>query len=224
MKHQQLLINLAKRVTAVATAAAIFIAPARLTFANPPNHKRQGSEHAVQQLRHIIVIYQENWSFDSLYGQFPGANGLQDGFDTLSQYDKSTNYTSLIYQSPRPLNGGVADPNFLPSPDGNLALWSDHNVALPLFPFDFTNYIDANATTGDIVHRFYTEQLQIDNGALEAKKSDLSKFVTWSDNPGLVLSYVDATNLPEGELAQQFTLCDNFFHSAYGGSFLNHQW
>jgi len=41
---------------------------------------------------------------------------------------------------------------------------------------------------------------------------------------GLVLSYLDATNLPDGVLAQQFTLCDNFFHSAYGGSFLNHQW
>src|SRR5215813_4230168 len=55
------------------------------------------------------------------------------------------------------------------------------------------------------------------------RKTDLSKFVTWSDNPGLVLSYIDATNLPEGQLAQQYTLCDNFFHSAYGGSFLNHQ-
>jgi acid phosphatase len=31
-------------------------------------------------------------------------------------------------------------------------------------------------------------------------------------------------NLPEGKLAQKYTLCDNFFHSAYGGSFLNHQW
>ena len=25
-------------------------------------------------------------------------------------------------------------------------------------------------------------------------------------------------------LAQQYTLCDNFYHSAFGGSFLNHQW
>lgn len=48
--------------------------------------------------------------------------------------------------------------------------------------------------------------------------------MTWSDNPGLVLSYLDATDFPEGKLAQQFTLCDNFFHSAYGGSFLNYQW
>jgi phospholipase C len=25
----------------------------------------------VQKLNHIIVVYQENWSFDSLYGKFP---------------------------------------------------------------------------------------------------------------------------------------------------------
>jgi acid phosphatase len=48
-------------------------------------------------------------------------------------------------------------------------------------------------------------------------------FVTWSDNPGLVMSYFDATNLPEGKLAQRYTMNDNFFHAAFGGSFLNHQ-
>lgn len=211
MKPRQLFIDVVKRTTAALTATAMFVGPTGVTLANPPNHGRQNSEHAVQRLQYIIVIYQENWSFDSLYGQFPGANGLQHGFDTLSQYDKSSNYTSLFYKSPRPLNNGAPDPNFPASPDGNLALWSDHSVALPVFPFDFTNYIDSDVTTGDIVHRFYTQQLQIDNGALEAKKSDLGKFLTWSDNPGLVLSYLDATNLPEGELAQQYTLCDNFF-------------
>jgi acid phosphatase len=38
-----------------------------------------------------------------------------------------------------------------------------------------------------------------------------------------VLSHYDATDLPEGLMAQQYTLCDNYFHSAFGGSFLNHQ-
>src|ERR1051326_3482261 len=76
--------------------------------------------------------------------------------------------------------------------------------------------------TGDIIHPFYHERLQIDNGLLEPKIGSMDKFVTWSDNPGLVLSYIDATDLPEGELARQYTICDNFFHSAYGGSFLNH--
>src|SRR5262249_44083386 len=52
---------------------------------------------------------------------------------------------------------------------------------------------------------------------------DNNKFVSWSDNTQAVLSHYDATNLPEGLLAQQYTMDDNFFHAAYGGSFLNHQ-
>jgi phospholipase C len=48
-------------------------------------------------------------------------------------------------------------------------------------------------------------------------------FVAWSDAAGLVMSYYDATNMPEGKLAQQYTMLDNFFHAAFGGSFLNHQ-
>ena len=128
MKSRQLLIDLVKRAAAVATAAAIVAGPTGLAFADPPNHERQKSEHAVQRVRHIIVIYQENWSFDSLYGQFPGANGLQHGFDTLRQYDKNTNYTSLIYETPRPRKNGVADPNFpasrtATSRSGPITMW-----------------------------------------------------------------------------------------------------
>src|ERR1700730_1892134 len=181
----------------------------------------------LKSIEHIIVIYQENWSFDSLYGQFPGADGYANSFDTLPQLDVTAvpAYSSLIHQTPSPLTGFplATDPQF-PVVGGKLALASNHNLALPLIPYDFTTYIAADAFTGDIVHRFYHEQLQIDNGFLEPKDGDLDKFVTWSDSPGLVLSYIDATNLPEGQLAQQYTLCDNFFHSAYGGSFLNHQW
>jgi phospholipase C len=83
--------------------------------------------------------------------------------------------------------------------------------------------VSADQTTGDIVHRLYHEQLQIGNNVLEAGTGNMGKFVSWSDNGGLVLSYLDATEMPEGKLAQQYTICDNIFHSAYGGSFLNHQ-
>jgi phospholipase C len=38
------------------------------------------------------------------------------------------------------------------------------------------------------------------------------------------MSSYDATNMPEGRLAQQYVLADNFFHAAFGGSFLNHFW
>ena len=52
----------------------------------------------------------------------------------------------------------------------------------------------------------------------------MDKFVACSDAAGLTMSYYDATDMPEGKLAQRFTLCDHFFHAAFGGSFLNHMW
>src|SRR4051812_30322567 len=146
-------------------------------------HAQKELDGKLQQIKHVIVIYQENWSFDSLYGQFPGANGLQNAFDTLPQADKGSNYANLIYTTPSPLNGAV-DPHF-PAVGGQLALWSNHTQALPLIPYDFSKYVTPDSKTGDIIHRFYHEQLQIDNGLLEPKNGDLDKFVTWSDNPGL---------------------------------------
>jgi phospholipase C len=224
IENRHSLTALVKGAVAITTATAVLLGQTVSILAASATDERKKSENAVKHLKHIIIIYQENWSFDALYAQFPGANGYGAGFSTLPQYDvhASPPYSQLIYKTPLPLNGGP-DPNFPASPDGNLALSSDHNVALPLIPYTLTQYIPADAKTGDLVHRFYHEQLQIDNGVLEAKLGDLDKFVTWSDNPGLVLNYIDATNFPEGQLAQQFTLCDNFFHSAYGGSFLNHQ-
>lgn len=150
------------------------------------------------KLNHIVVIYQENWSFDALYGQFPGANGVGPGA-SVAQVDKNGNPISTL---PQPINNGAPDARF-PS-------------NMPVQTYDTAQYVPPNGMTGDIIHRLYHEQLQIDGG-----KND--KFVSWSDNGGLVLSQYNATTMPEGQLAKQFTLADNFFHSAFGGSFLNHQ-
>ena len=157
----------------------------------------------LEKINHIVVIYQENWGFDSLYGAFPGANGLDQAGPTTPQVDKDgVPYTSL----PQPLNTlfspPVPDPRF--------------PADLPVAPFDATRYVAPNQLTGDMLHRYYQEQYQIDGGKMD-------KFVAWTDAAGLVMSYYDATNLPEGKLAQQFTMLDNFFHAAFGGSFLNHQ-
>src|SRR5215475_6623909 len=58
------------------------------------------------QIDHFIVIYQENWSFDALYGNFPGANGLQNAAaaGTIPQVDAAGN--PILY-TPSPLNNGV---------------------------------------------------------------------------------------------------------------------
>jgi phospholipase C len=166
------------------------------------------STSPLNNIDHFVVIYQENWSFDSLYPRFPDANGLGNASPTsLTQVSKTG---SPLASFPTVLGpDGKPDPRF-PSPP-------------PIGPYDAVPFLIQNAPpgdpaglTGDMIHRFYTEQQQIDGGKMD-------KFVSWSDNGGLVMSYIDSNNLPEGQLAAQYSLDDNFFHAAFGGSFLNHQ-
>jgi phospholipase C len=160
----------------------------------------------LSQINHIVVIYQENWSFDSLYGKFPGANGIANAGYNAIQIDRNGDpYTTL----PQALNTNLKPAQ----PDKRFP--SD----LPVQPFDLGQYVPADQKIGDPGVGFYQEQYQIDGGRMD-------KFVAWSpnNNGGLTMGYYDATNGPEGTLAQQYVLDDNFFHAAYGGSFLNAQW
>src|SRR5262245_25421670 len=78
---------------------------------SPDAQSNAGSAKAAKKLTklkkidHIIVIYQENWSFDSLYGLFPGARGLADAFDTIPQVDTLGN---PIFTLPQPINNNVS--------------------------------------------------------------------------------------------------------------------
>jgi hypothetical protein len=56
-----------------------------------------------------------------------------------------------------------------------------------LMPYNLSPFLPPSGITGDIVHRFWNEQAQINGGAR-------NQFITWSDNPGLVMSYFDATS------------------------------
>lgn len=166
-------------------------------FNSPTLH---ASSNKFEQINHFIIIYQENWSFDGLYGKFPGANGIANAGAAAKQVDLNGQpYTVL----PQPKKGGQIDARF--------------PATLTVGPFDASLYVSPTQTTGDLVHRFYQEQLQIAGGKMD-------KFVAVSDAAGLAMSYYDASVLPEGQLAKQYTMADNFFHAAFGGSFLNHQW
>jgi phospholipase C len=155
---------------------------------------------SLSDIQHIVVIYQENWSFDALYGTFPGANGVGPNTD-VPQY--AWNGPQLTF-APQPLN-------YAGNPDKRFP------IQLPLQTYLASKYVPYFDRTGDLVHQFYHEQNQIDGGKMD-------KFVDYSDNGGLVLSQYSDSRLPEAELARRYTLADNFFHSAFGGSFLNHQY
>ncbi len=95
------------------------------------------------------------------------------------------------------------------------------NMPNQLFALDDANSynVSIGVTTRDLWHRFYQNQMQIDNGAND-------KFAAWADSGGLVMGHYihDPKNLPLWRYAQRYTLADHFFMGAFGGSFLNHQY
>ncbi len=174
-----------------------------------------------QKIKHVIIVYPENRSFDSLYGHFPGANGLDNASEeNFLQRDRD----GLPYPDlPQPRTDGI--PGVSAGPDARFP------ASLPNRPYDVEAHVPRTERQGDLVHRFYTEQYQIADArsplAGDPKHrvvTPLSRFAAFSDNPGLVLSSYDAQDTPEGRLGKEFVICDHAFHSAFGGSFLNHLW
>ena len=162
--------------------------------------RQKNVDPRIAKIDHWIVIYQENWSFDGLYGMSQCRRAEQCRPDRAAS---------------GPLRPAAGDTSRIVN-RSQCYRWAAGGSV------DLAQYVDIAASTRDLVHRFYTEQLQIDNGVVEPSNGAMDKFVAWTDNPALVMSYYDTQSLPEGR-AQQYPLCDHFFHSAFGGSFLNHQ-
>ena len=162
------------------------------------------AERPIEMIDHLVVIYQENWAFDSLFGTFPGANGLANALHTVRQVDKDGQlYAALPAAIDNSKPPGAPDPRI--------------PANLPVAPFDLGRYIAPDQLTGNPVHRYYQHIFQIDGGKMD-------KFIAFGNTGGLVMSHYDGTTLPLGRFARDYALCDNFFQAAFGGSFLNHVW
>ena len=192
-------------------------------------------------IQHIVVIYQENHSFDNLYGGWEGVNGRAnaDSAHTIQVGQASAPYTCLLQNdfsltSP-PLLADCVDSTtattfgshftnspfqidtFIPTTTRTCPQPSQGTNALPPSPNNLPG-----GCTRDLVHRFYQEQYQLDGG-----KQD--HYVTGSDAIGLTMGFYDTRALPiyaylHSDGHPHYAILDNFFQAAFGGSFLNHQW
>jgi len=212
--------------------------------------KPSGNQKALDQVNHIVVVYEENHSFDNLYGGWEGVNGLAnaDAAHTTQVNEAGNAYTCLKQndanlQAPSPLTTtrtdttpGTPGGSFV-SHFGNAPFVIDDYIA----PTDTTCPLDPllgfaspggngwlkgtgapGGCTRDIVHRFYHEQYQLDRGQQD-------RYVTGSDAMGLAMGVYDTQALPIYQYLHQdghpnYAIDDNFFQAAFGGSFLNHQW
>src|SRR5579862_3414464 len=153
-----------------------------------------GGAPGLARLNHIVVVVLENWSFDSLYGQFAGADGLAKAGAAATQLDA----TGMPYPA-------------LPQTETHLP------QTIPNGPFALDEYIPATVDTStDLTNNFYEEQRQIDGGKMD-------HYVLYdAAAKGLTMGYYKTSDLALATEAAKYTLCDHFFHGVYGGSLQNH--
>jgi len=224
--------------------AGLFALAAALAGALASTAAAQASKSTkgpLSAINHIVVIYEENHSFDNLYGGWEGVRGVKSATAAhTTQIDQQGVAYGCLRQN---------DVN-LTSPPTQLSCTDPaHNIssAFPNGPFIIDSLIPASATTcpvplrafsfangvqdglgrpggctRDIVHKFYQEQYQLNGG-------QQNRYMVGSDAIGLVMGAYDTKALPiytwlHGAKHPSYAIADNFFQAAFGGSFLNHQW
>lgn len=151
------------------------------------------------KIEHIIVVYLENRSFDNLFRGFEGADTSDH---PAKPYVMQVDGNSTLFST---------------LPMGEKSIQAGFNTNLPNSPFLLDATVSKEGIIPDLVHRFYQNQIQINNGKN-------NRFVDISDEKGLSMGYHDISKSAMWRYAKEFTLCDHFFAGAFGGSFLNHQW
>ena len=73
-----------------------------------PSPVRIVRHHGIHRIKHVVVIMQENRSFDSYFGTFPGADGLpaEDGHFSVCVPDPQRKPCQYPYHNPEQVNGG----------------------------------------------------------------------------------------------------------------------
>jgi phospholipase C len=197
--------------------------------------------------KHLVVIYEENHSFDNLYGHWGSVHGTRVrglGQATAAQKTQvrqdGTAYACLpqndVNLASPPLSASCADTTH---PDdashfGNRPFRIDNYLApedrtcpppgvfAPDGVLEDSPGAQPGGCTRDLVHRFYQEQYQINGGRQD-------RYTTGSDAIGLTQGTYRTRTLPvysylHRKSAPKYVVADNFFQAAFGGSFLNHQW
>lgn len=152
----------------------------------------------------FVVVVLDSHSFDNLYGEFPGADGIANAMRAAPQADATGKMFSLL---PQPTDSSTTpatpDPHF----PGDL----------PNMPFSIERFIAADHPIPDLMHRENQEQDQIHDGKMD-------RFVSETDAKALVMGYYHTDSLPLAKYARENVLFDRFFHAAFGGGMHNGHW
>ena len=101
-----------RRVGLVSPALALLVGVCVTVAAcqSSATHPKSPSARGIHKIKHVIVIMQENRSFDSYFGTYPGADGLPSsgGSFTSCVPDPATASCQRPYHDPSDVNSGAA--------------------------------------------------------------------------------------------------------------------
>jgi acid phosphatase len=214
-----------RKIFQAAAAVGLSTALPAASEAAPAAHKAarviKGSLDAKlkEHVKNVVVIYLENRSFNNLFADFPGLAQPLSALPASAAAQKDRDGT-VLPELPKVWDGMVPARQNIGGKD--YLIKEDDIQHLPNAPFKLADAegkpLPEGLVTRDLVHNFYHNQMQINGGRNDG-------FVAWGDSGGLVMGHYGETskNLGLYQIAREFTLCDNFFMAAFGGSYLNHQ-
>ncbi len=191
------------KATAVAAGLSLItgLSPTGYAFADPPT---------ATPIEHLVVIFQENVSFDHYFATYPFAANT-DG-TTFNPADGTPSITGL-----GTLVGGVPTGILLTNnPNkGNLA-----NAPNNINPFRLSH---SQVTTCDQNHDYGPEQMAFDLGLMDLFPKTVGTgapgCLDYGKGKGLVMGYFDGnTTTALWNYAQHFAMSDNSFDTTFGPS------
>ena len=189
-------------VALVGVAVVLLAGAAAFAGAAQPSTKKS----PLDKVDHIVVIYEENHSFDNLYGGWEGVNGRANATAAkTTQVDQAgVPYTCLKQND---VNLAALPATCTDSAHGFTSAFTNTWFLIdPLIPatattcptpqtaFAFPNGVPngqglAGGCTRDLVHKFYQEQYQLNGGAQ-------NRYMVGSDAIGLTMGQYDTKQLP----------------------------
>lgn len=152
--------------------------------------------HIKPKISHVIVVIQENRSFDDIFAGYPGANAPTSGCGAPTP-SPSPRMPVAVPAAGRPLS----------SSSGCAA----GDMLVPLHSVTFR-------TSPDLRHDWRSSIIDWNNGAMDG-------FTAWGMKNGQYQAYAylkESEVQPYWTMAQQYVLADEMFPTEFGGSFTAH--
>jgi phospholipase C len=192
-----------KKAVAGLAAAALTLLPAAPAFADG------GRSQTATPIKHLVVIFQENVSFDHYFATYPNAQPNLDQSVFFSHAKPGT-----------PTVNGLTGPLLTNNPNAN----NTGNGANAINPFRLDR---SQASTCDQDHNYGPEQQAFDGGLMDmfpasvgvGESAFCSANFSYGKGQGLVMGYFDGNTVTAmWNYAQHFAMNDNSYGTTFGPS------